>query len=90
MSTATPRPPLTVPAYLVVTYAGAIIATRNADGSGNLLADDTRCQVEIRAEILATLRRADNCNSPRREALAARLAAAGDLEMREALAARGY
>lgn len=88
MSTATRRPALTVPSYLVVTYAGAIIATRNPDGSGNLLADDTRCQVEIRAEILANLRREANCNSPRRQALAVRLAAAGDLEMREALAAR--
>jgi hypothetical protein len=90
MQTATRRSAITVPAYLVVTHECAIIATRNADGSFNLLADNTRCQWSIREEILVNLRRAANCNSPRRQELATRLAAAGDLEMREALAVRGY
>lgn len=79
----------TVPAYLAVNIQGAIFAVKNSDGSGRLLAMDTRCQVSIRAEILANLRADVNCNSPRRQSLAGRLAAAGDLEMRDALAARG-
>jgi hypothetical protein len=49
---------------------------------------ESLCHASVRADLLHNIRAVVNCNSPRRQALAERLAANGDSEMAEAIAER--